>query len=98
LTVATAALLVLHVGVFDATTSPFELVSRAVAVIVWPTCNVGDGAMTTIAVTVVGDGAVGPSLQAATAAHITIRGKTLFMSTLLAREKRRRSRHRESIS
>jgi hypothetical protein len=54
--------------------------------------------MTTIAVTVVGDGAVGPSLQAATAAHITIRGKTLFMSTLLAREKRRRSRHRESIS
>jgi hypothetical protein len=44
--------------------------SLAVAVIVVPTCIEGDGAPTTIDVTVVAEGAVGPSLQALTKALI----------------------------
>jgi hypothetical protein len=69
-TVATAGLLEVQVGVFDVTSSPFELMSLAVAVIVVPTCIDGDGAPITIDVTVVGEGAVGPSLQALTKALI----------------------------
>jgi len=52
-----------------------------------PTCIVGDGATTTIAVTVVGEGPVDLSLLHAARAPDTIaNAKTLFMSTLLERE------------
>jgi hypothetical protein len=48
---------------------------------------VGDGAVTTIAATVVGDGPVGPSLpHAASVTDAAANSKTLFMSTLLARK------------
>jgi hypothetical protein len=55
-------------------------------VIFAPTCSEGDGALTTIDVTVVGDGAVGPSLHAPRTAHRVTSATTFFMSTLLARE------------
>jgi len=69
------------------TLSPWEFSRRAFAVIVVPTCIVGAGAATTIAVTVVGEGPVGPSLpHAARATETAANEKTLFMSTLLERE------------
>jgi hypothetical protein len=99
-TVATAALLVLHVGVLPLMLSPLEFRRRAVAVIVVPTCIVGDGAATTIAVTVVGEGPVGPSLlHAARATDTTANARTLFMSTLPERESAApEGRHCEIIS
>jgi hypothetical protein len=70
------------------------LISRAVAVIVAPTCSEGAGALTTTFVTVVADGALGPSLHAPTSAHIvtiaaneaTVFIKARSSSTLVARE------------
>jgi hypothetical protein len=63
------------------------------------TCMVGDGAVTTMAVTVVGEGPVGPSLpHAASATDTAANDRTLFMSTLLARESvSARGGHRDSI-
>ena len=90
-TVATVALLVLHVAVFDVTSSPFELSSRALAVMLSVTRSVDDGAVTTIAVTVVGEGSEGPSPHARATKHANATETAFFMTTLPTRKGRGRS-------
>jgi len=52
-----------------------------------PIWSDGEGAETTIDVTVVGDGSVGPSLHATANEQSTATDTTFFMSTLFVRER-----------